>query len=263
LRRARVGFEKGNRPVAAFLFYGPTGVGKTELSKTIARVYFGDQKLMLRLDMSEFQKPSDIDKLIGYSEGNEYRDGQLTQYVLQHPFSLILLDELEKAHPKVLDIFLQILDNGVITDGIGRDVSFKNTIIVATSNAGSNLIASEVAKNKTYKQIRPLAAERLKSYFRIEFLNRFDAVVMFHPLSISDAHQIAEMLLFREKDLLKQKGIEFVFSKQLVDRLVNKGFNQQYGARSLKRQITSKVRDKVAEAVIAGHLQPGDVFSLE
>lgn len=263
LRRARVGMNKKNKPTAAFMFYGPTGVGKTELAKTVAKVYFGTDNLVLRLDMSEFQQPSDINKLLGHNEGGTYVPGILSQFVLEHPYCLVILDELEKADYRILDLFLQILDNAKITDGAGREVDFSHAILVATSNAGSAYIFEQVKTGKSYKDIEKEASTFLQKSFRVEFLNRFDAVVMFHPLSLADAEAVTLLLLETEKLALQEKGIEFVYTDKLVKRIVEEGFTREFGARSLKRKVTEMVGDAVADALIAGTLKPGDIFSLE
>lgn len=263
LRRARVGMNKKNKPTAAFMFYGPTGVGKTELAKTVAKVYFGSDKLVLRLDMSEYQQPSDINKLLGHSDGGVYTPGILSQFVLEHPYCLVILDELEKADYRILDLFLQILDNAKITDGAGREVDFSHSILVATSNAGSAYIFEQVKAGKSYKDIEKEASSFLQKSFRVEFLNRFDAVVMFHPLSLADAEAVTLLLLETEKLALQEKGIEFVYTDKLVKRIVQEGFTREFGARSLKRKVTEMVGDAVADALIAGTLKPGDIFSLE
>jgi ATP-dependent Clp protease ATP-binding subunit ClpC len=262
LRRAKTGLGASNKPLASFLFYGPTGVGKTYLAQALSQVYFGNPQLFLRLDMSEYQEDRNLGRLLGEVNSGKFQPGILSNFVLEHPYSVVLLDELEKANPKVLDIFLQVLDNGSLSDGAGREIDFRHTIIVATSNAGANLIASLTGQAKSYKEIQPKAYERLLSYFRVEFLNRFDAVLMFQPLTKIDADQIARLLLVAERHALAEKGIEFVFDEELVQTIVETGYDAKSGARGIKRAIQIQVEDKIAQAILSGKLRSGDVFKL-
>jgi ATP-dependent Clp protease ATP-binding subunit ClpC len=263
LIRAKAGLSPENKPLASFLFFGPTGVGKTHLTQTIAKQFLAKKELFLRLDMSSFQEEKNLERLLGSSSNGSSNPGVLTEFVHKHPFSVILLDELEKANPKVLDLFLQILDNAQIKDGLGRTINFSNTIIVATSNVGSNLIAKLTQEHKSYKQIKKRALEKLEDNFRIEFLNRFDEIIMFRHLTKINAKEICRKLLFEEQEKLAEKGIEFVFSDDLVSTLVEKGYSEKYGARELKRSIKQEVEDKVANALVSGKLKSGDMFSLE
>jgi len=263
LKRAKAGLNNINKPISSFMFYGPTGVGKTELAKSIAQVYFGQAKLFLRLDMSEYQENTNVANLLGSFEDNQFNQGILTQFVLDHPFCLILLDELEKANPKVSDLFLQILDNGHITDGAGRSVNFSNTILVATSNAGSNVITNYLKANRTLPEIKEAASTELRKYFKLEFLNRFDAVIMFKLLTKIEAAEIIQLLLAAEKKKLADKGIEFVYGDKLITRVLEVGFNPDYGARELKRAVTEIIENQVATNLLAGKLKSGDTFTLE
>ncbi len=237
LQRARAGLNNSHKPQASFLFYGPTGVGKTHLAKTIADLYYGKAELVLRLDMSEFHEDQNLGRLLGQTIGEDYQEGILTEFVQKHPFCLILLDEIEKANPKVLDLFLQVLDNAALLSGKGQKVDFSGCIIVATSNAD------------------PLG-------FRPEFLNRFDAVIKFAPLQSVHAEEIVRKLLWEKKQELAEKGVEFVFDDGLVSQITREGFEQTYGARSLKRAVQERVEGKAAQLLLSGKLKSGDVFQL-
>ena len=206
LRRARAELETKSAPMGTFLFLGPTGVGKTETSKALAQIYFGSEERMIRLDMSEFQEVKDIQRLIGSAGG----DGLLTTAVRENPFSLVLLDEIEKSHPNILNLFLQVLDEGHLTDGMGRKVDFKNTIIIATSNAGYRVILKALKENSDWSGLRQTMLDYLfqEGIFRPEFINRFDSVVIFKPLSKENLLDIAELLLRKLQKNLKKKGID-------------------------------------------------------
>lgn len=257
LRRSRAGLTSGNRPVASFLFFGPTGVGKTEVAKTLASTYFGDEKLMIRIDMSEYQEEDNLKRLIGYRDGNDFFGGYLTEAVREKPFSLILLDEIEKANPKVLDLFLQILDEGAATDGIGRKVNFTNTIIIATSNAGSKKLAALAESGESYEVAYQKVMPELRSVFRVEFLNRFDQVIMFKPLLEAQIEEIAGLMLHKLSQRLYEKGIMIDFSHNVLRELAKLGYNPVYGARELRRVIQENVEDKVANLIVNGELDAG------
>lgn len=263
LRRSRAGLSKSSKPVASFLFFGPTGVGKTEMARTLAQTYFGDEKLMIRVDMSEYQEERNLDRLIGYQEGDKFIGGYLTDAVRQKPFSLVLLDEIEKANPKVLDLFLQILDEGFITDGAGRKVDFTNTIIIATSNAGSRQIAEQVAEGMKYDSVYQHVTPVLRQAFRIEFLNRFDKVIMFKPLLPIEVQQIAELMLKELRHSLQEKGMDITYTPKVLEDLVHLGYNPIYGAREIKRVIQEQVEDKIADAVVKGELASGKTLAFE
>jgi len=261
MRRARAGLSSGKRPIGSFLFIGPTGVGKTEVSKTLAEAYFGSEKSMIRVDMSEYQEQSSIYRLIGSppSAGKEGEKGQLTTAVMDKPFSLILLDEIEKAHPDLLTLFLQVFDDGRLTDGTGQVVDFTNTIIISTSNAGSELIRQAINKNIPYDSLKKILLEYLQKQgiFRPEFLNRFDEVVAFHPLTAENIVKVAELML---KDLaarMAEKEINLKFTDAATQKLAKLGFDPVYGARPMRRAIQDKVENALAESILSGKTQRG------
>lgn len=255
LRRARAEVTLRSGPMGTFLFLGPTGVGKTETSKALSEIYFGSEGRMIRLDMSEFQSIPDIGRLIG-SPGEE---GLLTTKVKENPFSLILLDEIEKAHPNILNLFLQVLDEGRLTDGMGRRVDFKNTIIIATSNAGYQIILEAIKEKADFSKIKEGLLSHLfkEGIFRPEFINRFDGVIVFRPLTKENLLNIAELMLQKIKNSLKEKGIEFVITTPLKERIVELGYNPAFGARNMKRVIQDKVENILASALISGELEKG------
>jgi ATP-dependent Clp protease ATP-binding subunit ClpC len=263
LRRSRAGLAQGSKPISSFLFFGPTGVGKTEVARTLAEIYYGDQKLMTRIDMSEYQEEQNIQRLIGQNEGSKFVGGYLTEAVRQRPFSLVLLDEIEKANPKVLDLFLQILDEGHITDGAGRKVDFSNTIIIATSNAGSREIAELIGEGMKYDSVYEKVLPLLRHVFRVEFLNRFDKIIMFKPLLPAEVGQIAELMLGEINENLLTKGMNLEYAPQVVNDLVKLGYNPTYGAREVRRVIQEQVEDKIAEKVVSGELVGGRKIKFE
>lgn len=255
LRRARVGIELKSGPIGNFLFLGPTGVGKTETAKALAALYFGSERRMIRLDMSEFQEIEDIKKLIG---GNE-REGFLTTPVREKPFSLLLLDEIEKAHPNILNLFLQILDEGWVTDGWGRKVNFKNIIIIATSNAGAEVIRQDIAKNKKMNLIKEDLLDYLfrEKIFRPEFINRFDAVVVFKPLTKENLLLICQLMLQKLAQSLQEKGITLEITAELKEEIVKLGYSLQFGAREMRRVIQDNVENLLTEAILSDKLKRG------
>lgn len=261
LRRSRAGLTQGKKPISSFLFFGPTGVGKTEVAKTLAETYYGDEKMMVRIDMSEYQEEQNLQRLIGYVDGTKFVGGYLTEAVKARPFTLILLDELEKANPKVLDLFLQVLDEGQLTDGAGRKIDFTNTIIIATSNAGSREIAEQIGEGMKYDAVYHQVYERLREVFRVEFLNRFDKIIMFKPLLPAEVMEIAVRMLAKLGDNLLEKGIMLKYSRQLVDDLLKEGYDPIYGARQMRRVIQEEVEDVIADKIVAGELVSGKTIT--
>jgi len=261
MRRARAGLAAGKRPIGTFLFLGPTGVGKTETSKALAEAYFGSEKSMIRVDMSEYQEPSSIYKLLGSppSAGGTGEKGQLTTAVMDNPFSLILLDEIEKAHKDILTLFLQVFDDGRLTDGTGQVIDFTNTIIISTSNAGSELIRQALNKKVTGDPLKKILLEYLQrqGIFRPEFLNRFDAVVAFHPLSPENIFEVAKLMLKKLAARMAEKEINLKFTDAAVTKLAKLGFDPVYGARPMRRAIQDKVENALAESILSGKTQRG------
>lgn len=261
MRRARTGVQDRNRPIGAFLFLGPTGVGKTETSKALAEAYFGSEKNMIRIDMSEFQEQSSIYRLIGSppSAGSAGEKGQLTTAIADNPFALVLLDELEKAHKDILTLFLQVFDDGRLTDGTGKTIDFTNAIIIATSNAGSEMIRENIAKNITGDQMKKSLLEYLQkqAIFRPEFINRFDEVVAFHPLTQPQILQVAQLLLNSLAKRLLEKEITLEFTPKAVEKLALIGFDPQFGARPMRRAIQDKVENLIANNMLAGKIVRG------
>lgn len=263
LRRARAGLNKGNKPIASFLFFGPTGVGKTEVARTLAATYYGAEKMMIRIDMSEYQETENLKRLIGAEENGEFIGGQLTESVRSKPFSLVLFDEVEKANPKVLDLLLQILDEGNITDGLGRKIDFTNTIIILTSNAGSRSLAERIAQGQRYHEVYNAVLPELRTIFRVEFLNRFDQIIMFKPLTPVEIQQVAARMLDDLKDRLLEQGYHFTYTNNVVEELTKLGYSPIYGARQLNRTIQERVEDKLAAAIVGGQLAQGGTFTLD
>jgi len=258
LRRARTEMREGKRPIASFLFLGPTGVGKTELAKTISRVYFNKKDLMIRLDMSEYQEEDSIKKMIGDVDGVR---GYLTEAVRQKPFSLILLDEFEKAHPKIFNLFLQVMDDGRLTDGQGQTIDFTNSIIIATSNAGSNYIQEEITRGTPIEAIKnTLVNVQLGQVMRPELINRFDGIIVFKPLAEKDIVAIARLMLADVGEMLKVKGIELEMTEEGIKKIAHLGYDPKFGARPLRRLIQEKVEDEIAKKILSNELERRDTL---
>lgn len=262
LRRARSGIASDKRPIGGFLFLGPTGVGKTETTKALAAVYFGSENRIVRFDMSEFQEVHSINRLIGDADAGT--GGLLTEAVLGNPFSLILLDEVEKAHPKILDLFLQVLDEGRLTDTSGRTVSFVNTLVIATSNAGAELVRQIVRAGGNPAESKEKLLDELQrqGIFRPEFLNRFDAVVIFRPLTEQELTQVASMLLREFNERLAEKEVQVEITPELARALARGGYSPEFGARPLRRFIQERIENYVAKGLISGEIRRGDVVQI-
>ncbi len=263
IRRARAGLQEADRPIGSFIFMGPTGVGKTELVRALAQFLFDDEKAMVRIDMSEFMEKFSVSRLlgappgyVGYEEG-----GYLTEQVRRRPYSVILFDEIEKAHPEVFNVLLQILDDGRLTDSQGRTVDFKNTVIIMTSNIGSNLIQELGGKNE--KEMRNRVMEALRSHFRPEFLNRIDETIIFHNLTPQHLKQIVKIQLNYLKKKLLDKKIEITLTDEAMELLARQGFDPVYGARPLKRTIQQLIQNPLAQKILQGDFKDGDTIKVD
>jgi len=273
IRRGRVGLKDPKRPIGSFIFLGPTGVGKTELCKALAEAMFGSESAMIRLDMSEYMEKHTVSKLIGSPPGYVGFDegGQLTEKVRRSPYSVVLFDEIEKAHPDVFNMLLQILDDGVLTDSQGRNVNFKNTVIIMTSNIGARLITekktalgfgNEDSAEQDEAKIKTLVTGELKKEFRPEFLNRLDDIIVFHKLSKDDILKIAENMLKNLSIRAKDMGIETLFDQTVIEQVANVGFDTVYGARPLRRAIQNNVEDLLSEKILDGFVAKGDKITV-
>lgn len=271
IRRSRAGLQDERKPIGSFLFLGTTGVGKTELSKALSYVLFNDDNAMVRIDMSEYQEKHSVSRLVGSPPGYVGYDegGQLTEAVRRRPYSVILFDEIEKAHPDVFNVLLQVLDDGRLTDNKGRTVNFKNVVIIMTSNMGSDIIQRNFEKVTDENMLAVIETtkievlERLKQSVRPEFLNRIDEIVMFHPLMKKQIRGIVELQLVQLKDMLAHREIGFKVSNEALDWLAGEGFDPQYGARPLKRTIQKEVVNRISKMILASEVDKGDTISVD
>ena len=274
IRRARVGLKSPNRPIGSFIFSGPTGVGKTELAKALAEAVFGSEDNMVRVDMSEFMEKHSTSKLIGSPPGYVGYDdgGHLTEIIRKKPYSVILFDEIEKAHPDVFNIMLQILDDGRLTDSKGRHINFKNTIIIMTSNVGASMITStsklgfavadDAAKDK-YEKLKDTVMEEMKKAFRPEFLNRIDDIIVFAHLSKPEIREIVDLMFNDLFKRLEAQNLQIEVTDEVKDYLAEDGYSEAYGARPLRRLIQKKIEDGLAEEILAGQYSAGQKIVLK
>ena len=265
IRRARIGLADPDRPAGSFLFLGPTGVGKTELAKALTETLFGSEDLLIRIDMSEYMEKHSVARLIGsppgyvgYEEG-----GQLTEAVRRKPYSVILLDEIEKAYPEVQNLLLQILEDGRLTDGKGKIVNFKNTIIIGTSNLGAEIIQKSIKEKEKFSELKKKIDELLKTYFRPEFLNRIDEIIIFESLDKKQVIQIAELLLEKTKRLLVSQKIGLDLTSKAKEKLADLGFDPTQGARPLRRVIQKEIENKISSLILEGKFVPGDKIKVD
>ena len=263
IRRNRAGLSDPNRPIGSFIFLGPTGVGKTELARALAEFLFDDEKSMIRLDMSEYMEKHSVSRMIGappgyvgYEEG-----GQLTEAVRRHPYSVVLFDEIEKAHPDVFNIFLQILEDGRLTDGKGRKVDFRNAVLIMTSNVGSTALFDLAGKGSGARAKRPL--EALRAAFRPEFINRIDDIVLFNPLGQEQLNKIVDLELGKVMKLLAERNVRIELTPAARARVVQDGYDPAYGARPLRRTVQRLVQDPLAMRILDGSVLPGDTVRVD
>ena len=259
VRRARAGLQDPNRPIGSFMFLGPTGVGKTELTKALAEFLFDDEQALMRVDMSEYMEKHSVARLIGappgyvgYEEG-----GALTEAVRRRPYQVVLFDEIEKAHPDVFNVLLQVLDDGRLTDGQGRTVDFRNTLIVMTSNLGAEFLVAQPEGQDT-EAVRDLVMAEVRARFRPEFLNRVDEIILFHRLKREHMGRIVDIQMVRLAKLLEERKITIELEPKAREWLADKGYDPAYGARPLKRVIQKEVQDPLAELILAGRVKDGE-----
>jgi ATP-dependent Clp protease ATP-binding subunit ClpB len=272
IRRARAGLQDPNRPLGSFLFLGPTGVGKTELARALAEFLFDDEQAMVRIDMSEYQEKHTVSRMIGAPPGYVgYEEaGQLTEAVRRRPYAVVLFDEIEKAHPEVLNVLLQLLDDGRLTDGKGRTVDFKNTVVIMTSNLGSQYLAEQGAGDVRHGQearisegARREVMDALRAHFRPEFLNRIDETIFFHPLSREHLKQIIDIQVASLLKRLEERKIHVQLTDAAKEQLVHEGYDPRYGARPLKRTIQRRVLDPLAMRVLNGEFAEGQTVVVD
>ena len=263
--RSRAGIQDPNRPLGSFLFLGPTGVGKTELAKALAQALFDDEKNMVRIDMSEYMEKFSVSRLIGAPPGYVGYDegGQLTEAVRRHPYCVVLFDEVEKAHPDVFNVLLQVLDDGRITDSQGRTVDFKNTILIMTSNLGSEYILEGISDGEISQEAREQVDRLLKTHFRPEFLNRIDEIVCYKPLTRNEIGAIVGLMIANLNRRLEDKQLKVTLTDAALDAVIDRGFDPVFGARPLKRYLQSKVETLIARKVIAADVAPGTELTVD
>jgi ATP-dependent Clp protease ATP-binding subunit ClpC len=265
VRRSRAGLGDPRRPVGSFLFLGPTGVGKTELARALAEALFGDENLMVRFDMSEFQERHTVSRLVGAPPGYVgYEEaGQLTEQVRRRPYSVLLFDEIEKAHADVFNILLQILDDGRLTDAQGRTVDFKNTVVIMTSNLGADQIRDYARRGESFEQLKAELIDILRGSFRPEFINRIDEIIVFRALTNEQLAEITKLLLDRLERRLRAQGIEVSFTDEAVELLAHEGFDPEFGARPLRRTIQRLVENELSRMVLSDAIGPGDRVTVD
>ncbi len=271
IRRARSGLKDPNRPIGSFMFLGPTGVGKTELAKALAEAMFGSEDNMIRVDMSEYMEKYSTSRLIGSAPGYVGYDegGQLTEKVRQKPYSVVLFDEVEKAHPDVFNLLLQVLDDGFLTDSKGRRVDFRNTILIMTSNLGATTLRDEKTvgfgaedKADDYEAMADTIRQSLKNAFRPEFLNRIDEVVIFHSLNKEELHQIVKLMARTLLQRIADQGIQVKITPAAIDVVAGAGFDPEYGARPIRRALQTQIEDRFSEDLLSGAIKPGDQVTI-
>ena len=276
IRRARAGLKEPNRPIGSFVFVGPTGVGKTDLAKALAEALFGDEKMIIRLDMSEFMEKHAVSRIIGAPPGyvgyDDVQGSQLTEQVRRKPYSVVLFDEIEKAHPDVFNLLLQLLDDGRLSDSKGRVVSFRNTVIVMTSNIGASGTGGEMqplgfassdGEKSEYDRMKESVSEALKAHFRPEFLNRIDDIIVFHKLTMEEAGAICDKLIRALGERLRDREIRLSISPSAREELVHEGYSEAYGARPLKRVIRRRIEDRLSEEILAGRIEAGETVHID
>ncbi len=271
IRRARAGLKDPKRPIGSFIFLGPTGVGKTELARALAEALFGDEDAMIRIDMSEYMEKHSTARLVGAPPGYVGYDegGQLTEKVRRKPYSVVLFDEVEKAHPEVFNILLQVLEDGRLTDGKGRTVDFRNTVIIMTSNVGASTIRKNsrlgftAGDDTDYENMKENVLQELKRTFRPEFLNRIDDVIVFHPLEEVHLQQIVSLMAEELRKRLKEQDIDFILTEEAKKHLAKEGYDPTYGARPLRRVIQKHIEDRLSEALLSGTIKRGDTVRID